>query len=342
MRKILHISPLDKFISPYIEFVKTHFAFEEHAFVLIGDINMFPVKLESNIYLCNRKMQIFPLIWKMIFARKIILHSLCVPRIVKLLAIQPWLLNKCYWLIWGGDLYHYNMRAKTPESDKYEATRAFVIKRIGHLVTYVKGDYHLAQEWYSTRGLHHKCLLYTSNIYTELAVPPKTGKTINVLVGNSAAPTNEHMEILEKLAVFKDANMVIYCPLSYGGTDLYMKKIVEKGKELFSNNFIPLTEYMHLPMYLDLLGQIDIAVFAHRRQQAMGNTITLLGLGKKVFMRRDVAQWPLFTGVGVKVFDVDSIDINPIDQQTALANKKNIAERFSEKRLIADYQEIFK
>lgn len=53
------------------------------------------------------------------------------------------------------------------------------------------------------------------------------------------------------------------------------RKVIIKGKELFGEKFIPLTEFMTFEKYLEFLGSIDIAIFAHKRQQAMGNTITI-------------------------------------------------------------------
>ena len=41
---------------------------------------------------------------------------------------------------------------------------------------------------------------------------------------------------------------------------------------------------MPFNQYLEFLGKIDIAIFNHRRQQGFGNAITLLGLGKKVYL----------------------------------------------------------
>jgi hypothetical protein len=93
--------------------------------------------------------------------------------------------------------------------------------------------------------------------------------------------------------------------------------------------------------YLELLGQIDIAVFAHKRQQGMGNTISLLGLGKKVYMRNDITPWAMFEELGVKVFSVDELVLEPIDAIIKINNIKKIRETFSDRKLIAQYSKIF-
>lgn len=259
-----------------------------------------------------------------------------------LLALHPSLLKKCYWVIWGGDLYQYKFRKQNIKHDIYEAIRAFVIKRIGHFVTYVKGDYELTQQWYGATGQYHECLMYTSNIYKEHTIPPKTGSVVNILVGNSADPANNHLDVFEKLATYKNENLMIYCPLSYGGVDGgYVKQIAEKGTALFGDRFVALTDFMPFAKYLEFLGQIDIAVFAHKRQQAMGNTITLLGLGKKVYMRNDVTPWAMFEGLCVKIFDFLKLDLTPMDGEVLKENQTRIKNYFSEAVLTKQLLNIF-
>ena len=47
--------------------------------------------------------------------------------------------------------------------------------------------------------------------------PPKDEKQIiNILIGNSATETNNHIEVLDLLSKFKNEDIKIYVPLSYG------------------------------------------------------------------------------------------------------------------------------
>ena len=52
-------------------------------------------------------------------------------------------------------------------------------------------------------------------------------------------------------------------------------------------DYIDLASLWSLPLsdYLKILGKIDIAIFNHERQQAVGNITSLLGLGKKVYIK---------------------------------------------------------
>lgn len=338
-KTILHVCVLDKFIPPFVDFVKTHFEFEKHLFIVMGDIKKHPIALRENvIYIENVKSLI--LIKALYRSDKIILHGLFDYRAVVLLSLQPWLLKKCYWIMWGGDLYRYQFRRRNLKNNIYEQIRAFVIRRVGHFVTYVKGDYELAQKWYGAKGQWHECFMYPSNLYKDYAVPPKQGDTINILVGNSADPSNNHVEILEKLKGYKEQNIQIYCPLSYGPAE-YAERITKLGNELFGAKFTPLLDFMPFNKYLELLGQIEIAVFAHKRQQGMGNTTTLLGLGKKVYMRTEIVTWGALRQLGLHVYDVGSINLSPLPDERAIENRQIISEVFSESNLILQLSKIF-
>jgi hypothetical protein len=340
--KTLHICSVDKFIPAFIEFVRINFDWEQHSFMLIGSaIEKYPIKLEKNIFRLTNISQLPALSFLMHQADKIILHGLFYSNLVRFLALQPWLLKKCYWVMWGGDLYCHQLRVRGFRSDVNEAIRVFVIKRIGHFVTYIQGDYELAQQWYGAKGEHHNCLMYPSNLYKEYVLPSKQGDAVNIMVGNSADPTNNHAEVFEKLKPYKDQNIQIFCPLSYGLIE-YAERMAKLGKELFGDKFTPLLDFMPFEKYLELLGNIDIAVFAHKRQQAMGNLISLLGLGKKVFMRDDITSWTFMNQSGIKVYSFDKLELNCLDEANKKNNIKMVQECFSESKLRNQLEEIFR
>jgi len=148
------------------------------------------------------------------------------------------------------------------------------------------------------------------------------------------------MEVLDKLKKYKDENIKIYAPLSYGNQE-HAQRVISYGKELFEDKFVALTEFMPFEKYLEFLGDIDIVIFAHKRQQAMGNTITLLGLGKKVYMRSNITPWQLFNDIDVKVYDVANIEIDLIDEQIKKENQQNIKEYFSDETYLKQLQNLF-
>jgi len=339
--KVLHVASCDKFIPPFVEFVKENFDFTQHEFLITNGMASKELKITPNVHLSNRSMQYY---WqamiKMHQVDKVILHGLFNIRFVVMLFFMPWLLKKCYWIIWGGDLYVYQPGERNWKWKLREFFRRSVIKRMGFLVTYIDGDVDLARKWYGAQGKLLKSFMYTSNLYKEYHVQEKQHTGTNILVGNSADPSNNHLEVLDKLEAYKDQDITIYVPLSYGNQD-YAKQVIAEGKKRFGDRFQPLTEFMPFEKYLKLLGVIDIAIFNHKRQQAMGNTITLLGLGKKVYMRSDATQWVFFQNRGIKVFDIEEFEITEQMKHDKVHNQAKVREHFSVKNYTNQLQELF-
>ncbi|WP_404401758.1 TDP-N-acetylfucosamine:lipid II N-acetylfucosaminyltransferase [Idiomarina seosinensis] len=348
---ILHIAKLDKFIPPFIKFTNDNFPPEDHEFYLYGDESRYKVNHAHNV-IFNRKggilgtLYYLRLIPKLIRSRKIVIHGLFDGWLVMLLALMPFVLNKCYWVVWGGDLYKYQTPKLTLKAKTKELIRAFVIKRLGHLVTYIPGDVELARKWYGAKGLYHECLMYLSNIVetslsNDSGSTMKNKSTVNILVGNSADPTNNHVEVFDKLSSFKDKNIQIFAPLSYGNPD-YARAVIDYGSTIFSEKFTALTDFMQIEDYRRFLASIDIAVFNHSRQQGMGNTITLLGMGKKVYLRKGASHSEFFLKMGLKVEDVEHIDLLRLPESVAEHNSSCVSRYFNKNNLIEQLKQIFR
>lgn len=333
MTKILHVGTSDPMINPFVGFVKNNFNYEDHLFYLKAEGKEGDLKEDNNVVFFRdsflSKIKYFLLMAAGLNkSERVIIHGLHDSKLLILLFIMPWLLRKCYWIMWGGDLYVYQLGEHNWKWKLREFFRRPVIKNIGYLVTYIKGDYELAQQWYGAKGQYQECFMYSSNLYKDYQVTDRQHTGINILIGNSADPTNNHLEILEKLEMYKGQDIKIYAPLSYGNPD-HAKLVMEKGKDSFGDKFIPLTEMMLFKDYLAFLGLIDIAIFNHKRQQAMGNTITLLGLGKKVYMRSDVTQWSFFREHGIEVFDIENVSLIALEHEKAQNNMEYIKFFFS-------------
>lgn len=327
---------MDKFIPDFIKFIDKNFNPQDHSFILFGDIKKFPVEPRPGIIYARRFRRITALI-QMIRAQRVILHGLYYKKFTRVLQFFPNLLKKCFWVIWGSDLYAYQKHSR---HDSYERARAKVIGKMGNFITHVHGDYLLAHEWYSASGHYHPCFAYPSNTFKELRLPPIHKKHITILAGNSAAKSNEHEDLFEKLYPFRNENIVIICPLSYG--DASNAQVISKlGNELFGDKFIPLLEMQPLEEYQKLLANVDIAIFAHKRQQAMGNTISLLGLGKKVYLRTNVTSWTVFADRNITTFDFDDFSYEPIEDSVARNNIEQIRFHFSESMLTKQWSAIF-
>ena len=341
--KVLHIGKCDKFIPPFIEFVNLNFSPKEHEFLLKSGMAENELDDSNNVHLAGKTttsnfIYYLKMFVKMHSADKVILHSLFDIKVVQILFFSPWLLKKCYWVIWGGDLYSYQFGIKSWKWKVKEFLRKRVISNLGHLITYLKGDVDLARKWYSAKGEYHECFMYISNLYKDYEITTKESSCVNILVGNSAALSNNHIAALKKLLAFKNDNIRIYVPLSYGPQE-YAQQVIKQGKEWFGDKFQPLTNFMPFDEYLSFLGGINIAIFNHKRQQAMGNTITLLGLGKTVYIRSDTAQWQFFEEKGIKIGDVEQF--NTLEVQNLIENISRVKTYFSQSNYLKQLENLF-
>lgn len=347
---ILHIYTLEKFIAPFLDFMETNFPTSDHVHFAFGDVEKYPLpKCSSELFVHKRIGRSFGavklishLTYLMHRADKIVLHGLWSNLVNQIIYTMPWLLKKCYWIIWGGDLYRYSLGIRNREWQRDEGYRRTVIRKMGNLVTYVPGDVTLAREWYHAEGLHHECIMYPSNIYNEGSNETKQNtREIRILVGNSADPSNNHADIFRKIAPVISGNQVVICPLSYGNQG-YAELVMAQGVEYFGKQFQPIREFQDISKYKALLGSVTFGMFAHDRQQGMGNIINLIGAGASVYLRSTTTTWDLLRRLGIKVFDQLSNDFPAeLSPDERITNRRIICENFNQKKLFSQYSRIF-
>ena len=129
--------------------------------------------------------------------------------------------------------------------------------------------------------------------------------------------------------------------MSYGKLS-YIQKMREFGHEHFGGKFQPLDNLIEISDYHALLKDIDIALFNHKRQQAMGTTITLLSLGKTVYMRPETTQWKFLDSLGIKVNDINTMArMSLLDEKSRNKNIKIAKNYFKKTRLLTQLNNIF-
>lgn len=341
--KILHLVEHEKFIPPFIDFVNNNLSPEKHHFYFIHNGHQYQSPEFDNVSINIDNRNIVKFLWafwkETKKSQKIILHGLFSSRVILALVLQPNVLKKCYWIIWGGDLYTYALDKRNIRWKIKEFFRQILIPKIGHLITYIPGDVELARQWYGAKGVYHECLIYPSNTYQPVSLPDYLHHGFNILIGNSADSSNNHEEIISKLKTFDNNLTKIIAPLSYGEKS-YAKKITQLGKSIFGEKFVPLVNYIQYKDYLKILADVDIAIFNHKRQQGMGNIISLLGMGKTVAIRSDTSSWNLFMNRGIALRDTLNFEINTLPVDALENNKRIIKEFFSTEVLVNQLKNI--
>lgn len=356
---IIHISQNNakypnKFLPGLKDFVDHHVhGSQQHYYIYEGDSTGLNKKDPQHIFINQMfsgvaKYRIFYGLLKK--ANKIFIHGPFSKMLLLLFTLYPRFLKKTYWVMWGTDLYQQ-------EKDKgslgevglsnyvKNKLKARVIQRIGYLVTFLSGDVDIARSLYGATGVYRESFVYPSNLYNPLIVKNEEASSdLSIIIGNSAYPRNDHIQAFSLINESRkniQKDIKVYAPLSYGGTDDYISKVIQSGSEFFGDNFVPITDFLSLAEYTALLGKINIAINASRRQQSLGNTITLLGAGAKVYMYKDVSQWEFFNCLGVRVYDLEQFDLSPIDNETIHRNIQIISSYFSVDTLKRQLSDLF-
>lgn len=132
----------------------------------------------------------------------------------------------------------------------------------------------------------------------------------DILVGNSADPSNNHLEIFEIISKLPLGNRKVYVPLSYGGNKKYIDFVVEKGNSILGENFYPLMDFMPLNKYNEFIAKCGFVFLYHKRQQALGNILSSIQMGAKIFFNRKSPVLTHFCSLG---FNLGVTDLCTID-----------------------------
>lgn len=144
----------------------------------------------------------------------------------------------------------------------------------------------------------------------------------NILVGNSATLTNNHLDVFERLKRLELNGKKIICPLNYGD-DAYKRLIILRGKELFADDFTPLCNPVELQDYLKILTSCAFTVMGHIRQQAGGNIITMLYLGTKVFLDPQNPWYKFFKEENTYIYALDDLEHEAVSRLTGAQIEHN-------------------
>lgn len=130
----------------------------------------------------------------------------------------------------------------------------------------------------------------------------------NILVGNSATATNNHIEVFDLLKQYTlKNNQKIFCPLSYGDTK-YKKSIEKLGYSILGEKFQPIVQFLPITEYIEIIGSCSIVIMNHVRQQALGNILSMLYLGATVYLREENPIYMFLIKNNIKVFSIKLLE----------------------------------
>lgn len=357
MKKICaHIIIRDKFTSGYINFLKrfdlgwNHFFFtfdKDYSLNLINDDNVYIVKDYKTI-LSDHK----DLLNK---ADRIIIAAFF-DEALELFNMPKDLWNKTYIQFWGGDIYRFRQkRDGFINVMKQKVVKTMVsncVDKCAGVLTLVKKDYEAVEDIFGVKNKDHRVIQVPDDFYEinhldyeRIKKEENYHGKKRILVGNSATEENQHIEIFELLKDKLDENTEVLVPLSYG-VDAYKEHVLNKGKEILKDAFVPVVDFMPREKYIGLLSTCDVAIFNNNRQQATGNIIVLANLGKKLYLRDDTSMWEFFIKLDFKIHTINELKTSSLEDilnnPNEEINNNYLALKQMEEKAIKQWEDFFK
>lgn len=350
---------------PYIEFINDNFSTEQHFFVVMDKIDNIPEKMRSqkNVksIIFKSKFNIKELVPFLKKSENIIIHGLAFNIYQQLsLLFSKDFFNKTVWIAWGGDLYQSNNDDFFNLINKLKNTISnFIFKKFKKKIKWFVGifppDIKYFKRKYQTNAKTFYAS-YTGNLYNSFYQKNNELKTleqkiidrdtINIQVGHSSFDTLHHLEVLDQLVKYRDKNIKLFLPLSYGNV-IYGDKIEKRAIELFGDKAVVFRKMMSKENYMEHLSNIDIAIFNTQRQIGLGNISPLLYMQKKIYIPKGTVMYDFYQSEGINICDYNEIKnltfnefIEPIDMKNG--KKYIVNNELNKEKKIKMWSEVFK
>lgn len=126
-----------------------------------------------------------------------------------------------------------------------------------------------------------------------------------MIIGNSANETNNHLDLFQTLKSIKLPVTRVNIPLSYGEPNKdYVNYIKESAQNTFLEKSNPLIDFMHRDEYYEMLNRCEFAFMNHIRSQGGALNRFLLYQGKKLFMNEQSNMYKFYKNSGLIVFSI--------------------------------------
>ena len=224
-----------------------------------------------------------------------------------------------------------NMVIFDSQQEKLFDQKLQMVKRINYIIlpNAAEPEYQAICKLYPGANFKYVSGSFIQNYDAASMLPTKIfhrGATIDVLIGNSADFTNNYMDAyrwMKNQCKQKGYRFNVYSVLAYGNQQ-HRTDVVKKGYELFGNNFKPITSCMSRAEYIAFLNTMDVIVMYHNRQQACGNIMTSITLGKPVLMKKQSPIYQMLLQQGCNsVYDVTNVSLRTIGEmiESAAVNR---------------------
>jgi hypothetical protein len=322
-----------------------YFTKDEHLFIVAYD-DIYEKYKNDNVILIKgitgKNLKLFKKYAKM--ASYVFMHSNDFMHIKRMILTPKSIKKKYIWCVWGGDLYTDFLKITTVKEFAF-----YLIYRVGAFLInreakYYKGigigfryDALEIRRRFHRRNIKIVTTPYLSDVKlndVNKIINACKEKTVNenplkVMVAHSAHSYLNHKEILDKLSKYKDEDMIISLVLAYGNKR-YASDVEQHARKLFGDKVEIIKDRTDSNEYIKYLHSVDIAVFDHKHQSALGNLYYLLYMGKKVYLNSDGILKLAMRLEDINTFDTHQIGIESFEHFSSLDFNRNNGQVFAE------------
>jgi len=199
------------------------------------------------------------------------------------------------------DKFRHFLNFKNDVKDKIYAMNSF-----HYIVPIIPQDYTILKSKYPFISGEFYHFNYVTSIFLQDVNKLLFNNGKNVLLGNSATITNNHIEALDKLNLVDMANRKVIVPLTYGNSD-YKGFILDFIKNYRNFEIEVISEFMEFDKYTEIIGSCEIIVMNHYRQQALGNIILGLIFGCSIYLSEKSSIYYYLIDNGIKVYSIENL-----------------------------------
>lgn len=193
--------------------------------------------------------------------------------------------------------------AERIQSIPYIIKRKRILGRIDYFMPVINTEYQMIRQNSNTKAVE---FYYRDSISAPVDGDKRRTTKGDILCGNSATYTNNHLDLIPYLEKGNLNGRTIHLPLSYGVrtyAEELNKHFKVKGASIdFMYDLLPIDEYFKF------LDKCSYFICGCIRQQAMGNVYYCLNNHIKVFLFKDSLIYKFLKEAGYAVFEIEKID----------------------------------
>lgn len=180
------------------------------------------------------------------------------------------------------------------------------IRKVEYFSAPLPNDYLLLKQWFG-KCFSAKYIQLNYGNLEELFVGDCGSNGNDILVGNSASLTSNHVDVFRMLEKQDLNKRKVIVPLSYGNP-AYRDVVLSYGNKMLGDNFHPIVDFIPLAEYNNLISSCACAIMNHYRQQALGNIGAVLFNGARLYLNKKNVTYEFFKKRGAHVYDIEEMN----------------------------------